>query len=86
MNKNASTYSQTDYHRLSNFHEALADLSQISIGDISVESLFNVVGSRLGQIMPVKCVSIMMVENGRQLVLSAGVGWDESQLGSVLAQ
>ena len=86
MNKNASTYSQTDYHRLSNFQEALADLSQISIGDISVESLFNVVGSRLGQIMPVKCVSIMMVENGRQLVLSAGVGWDESQLGSVLAQ
>ena len=86
MNKNASTYSQTDYHRLSNFHEALADLSQISIGDISVESLFNVVGSRLGQIMPVKCVSIMMVENGRQLVLSAGVGWDESQLGSVIAQ
>ena len=85
MNKNRSITAETDYHRLSKFHEALADLSQISAGNISVESLFSIVVSRLAQMVPADCVSIMMVENGRQLVLSAGVGWDQLQLGSVLA-
>ena len=86
MNKNTSIATETDYQRLSKFHEALADLSQISVGDISVDVLFKIVVSRLAQIMPADCVSIMMVENGQQLMLSAGVGWDDSQLGSVLAQ
>ena len=63
----------------------MADLSQISIGNISAESLFRTVVSRLAQTVPADCVSIMMIENGRQLVLSAGVGWDQLQLGSVLA-
>jgi GAF domain-containing protein/DNA-binding NarL/FixJ family response regulator len=86
MNKDSPASSLTAYRRLSNFHEALADLSQISIGDISVESLFKVVGSRLAQIVPAESVSIMMVENGQRLVLAAGVGWDQSQLGAVLAE
>ena len=86
MNKNTFIATESDYQRLSKFHEALADLSQISVSDISVDVLFKIVVSRLAQIMPADCVSIMMVENGQQLMLSTGVGWDDSQLGLVLAQ
>jgi GAF domain-containing protein/DNA-binding NarL/FixJ family response regulator len=86
MNKKTSIATESDYQRLSKFHEALADLSQISVSDISVDVLFRIVVSRLAQIMPADCVSITMVENGQQLMLSAGVGWDDSQLGLVLAQ
>jgi GAF domain-containing protein/DNA-binding NarL/FixJ family response regulator len=85
INKNTLIATKTDYQRLSKFYEALADLSQLSVGNISVESLFSIVVSRLGQLVPDQCVSIMMVENDQRLVLSAGVGWDQSQLGSVLA-
>ena len=70
MNKNTSFATESDYQRLSKFHEALADLSQISVSDISVDVLFRIVVSRLAQIMPADCVSIMMVENGQQLMLS----------------
>lgn len=86
MNVNPSALARTDCQRLSNFQEALADLSQIAIGDITVETLFKVVGSRLAQIVPADYVSIMMVEADQRLVLSAGVGWDKSQIGTVLAK
>ena len=84
--KKLSTIAATfQYDHLTKLQQALADLTQIAVGNISLEQFLNVLVSRLAQELHAKSVAIMLIEDNRRLVLASGVGWDQKVIGSTIA-